>query len=149
MTKTQHRFLKIIGTTPEQAYEKYNILSIDMYIEKSCINTVERILNDPSHPITKTQNELPQTKHFTRNSQIKITKAKKAAYENSCLQIVLRMKRDEYQDKYTKPRRKEATTVKYHLEVQKSKKQSRPQPPKRLQKGNIDLPTQQDKNEVL
>ena len=31
----------------------------------------------------------------------------------------------------------------------KRKKQNRPQPPKRLQKGNIDLPTQHDKNEVI
>ena len=59
------------------------------------------------------------------------------------------MKRDGYRDKYTKPRRKKATTAECHLEVQKRKKQSKPQPPKMLQKGNIDLPTQQDKNEVI
>jgi hypothetical protein len=48
------------------------------------------------------------------------------------------MKRDGYRDKYTKPRRKEATTVEYNLEVQKRNKQSKPRPAKRLYKGNID-----------
>ena len=45
-------------------------------------------------------------KYYTRNSQIKTV-----AYENSCLQIVLKMKRDGFRDKYTKPKRKEAKTV--------------------------------------
>ena len=118
-----------------------------LYIERSCTTTVDRILNGPRHPLTKPQ--LPQPKHYTRNSQIRITKAKTVAYENSCLQIVLRMKRVGYRNKYTKPRRKEATTEEYHLEVQKRKKQSRSQPSKMLQKGNIDLSTQQDKNELI
>ena len=142
MAKLQHRSLKIIGTTPEQAYEKYNILPIVMYMERSCTTTVDRILNDPSHPLTKSQNELPQPKHYTRNSQIRIKKAKTAAYVNSCLQIVLRMKRDGYRDKYTKPRRKETTTVEYTTQkYKKRKKQSRSQPTKMLKKGNIDLST--------
>jgi ABC-type glutathione transport system ATPase component len=109
-----------------------------MIIERSCTNTVEQIFKDPTHPITQSQNELPPPKHNTRNSQI--TKANTSAYEDSCLQIVLRMKRDGYRDKYTntKQRRKEATTVEYNLEVQKRNKQSKPQPAKRLHKGIID-----------
>ncbi len=88
---------------------------------------MERILKDPTHPITQSQNELPQPKHNTRNYQIRITKAK-----------LLRMKRDGYRNKYTKPRRKEATTVEYNLEVQKRNKQSKPKPAKRLHNGIVD-----------
>ena len=40
---------------------KYNILSIHMNIERSFTNTLERILND-----------LPQPKHYSRNSRIRI-----------------------------------------------------------------------------
>ena len=43
MVKLQHRYLKIIGTTPEQAYQQYNILLIDTYIERSCTNTVLKL----------------------------------------------------------------------------------------------------------
>jgi hypothetical protein len=46
------------------------------------------------------------------------------------------MKRDGYRDKYTKPKRKEATSVEYNLAVQAQKKQKRPQPSKRLQNNN-------------
>jgi hypothetical protein len=51
MVKLQHRSLKIIDTTPKQAYQKYKILPIDMSKERSCTNTVERILKNPTHPI--------------------------------------------------------------------------------------------------
>ena len=46
------------------------------------------------------------------------------------------MKRDGYIDKYTKPKRKEATTVEYNLAVQARKKKKRPQPTKWLQNNN-------------
>ena len=56
------------------------------------------------------------------------------------------MKRDDYRDKYTKPKRKEATTVEYNLAVQAQKKQKTPQPTKSLQKNN--KATQQDTTEA-
>jgi hypothetical protein len=115
MAKQQHRFLKIIGITPTEAYEKYNIPPIDTYIEKTCINIVERILKDPNHPLTQAQDQLPKPHHFTRNAHIRLNQAKTAAYEYSCLQAVLKLKRDGYKDKYTKPRRKEATKIEYNL----------------------------------
>ena len=103
ITKQQHRFLKIIGITPQQAYDKNNILPIDIFIEKICTNIVEIILKDETHPLTQAQNSLPRPKYSIRNSQIRITKAKTVASENSCLQIVLKMKR--------------VTTVEYNLAV--------------------------------
>jgi hypothetical protein len=136
MTKQQHRFLNIIGITPQQAYDKHNILPIEILIEKSCTNIVQRILKDETHPLTQAQISQPQPKYSTRNSQTRITKAKTAAYENSCLQIVLKMKRDGFREKYIKPKRKEATTVEYNLAVQAQKKQKRPQQTKRLQNNN-------------
>ena len=131
LAKQQQRFFKIIGITPELAYEKYQIPPIDMYIEKSCINIVDRILKDPTHPLTQAQSQQPEPKYYTRNSHIRITKAKTTAYENSCLQIALKIKRDGYRDKYTKPRKKEATSVVYNLEIRKRKKKENPT--KRLQ----------------
>ena len=80
------------------------------------------ILIDETHSPIQAQNSLPQPKYSTRNSQIRITKAKIPAYENSCLQIILKMKRDGYRDKYIKPKLKEATTVEYNLAVQAQKK---------------------------
>ena len=56
------------------------------------------------------------------------------------------MKRDDYRDKYTKPKRKEATRVEYNLAVQAHKMQKRPQTTKRLQNNN--KATQQDTNKA-
>ena len=115
MAKQQHRFLKIIGLTPTQANEKYNIPPIDMYLEKTCINI--NIKRPYSHPPTQAQDQLPKPHHFTRNSHIRLSKAKTVPYENSCQQTVLILKRDGYKDKNIKPRRKEATTIEYNLEI--------------------------------
>ena len=111
MAKQQQRFFKIIGISSIQAYEIYNIPPIETFIEQSCVSMVDRILKDPSNPLTQAQQQLPQPKHFIRNSQVKLTKTKPEAYENSCLQFVVKLKRDGYKDKYTNPRRKEATSV--------------------------------------
>ena len=77
-----------------------------------------------------------------RNAHIRLSKAKAAAYENSCL-AVLKLKRDGYKDKYTRPRRKEATTTEYNLETQMRKKKDNT---KRLQKRQA--PQQQNTNET-
>ena len=57
------------------------------------------------------------------------------------------MKRDGYRDKYTKPKRKEATTEEYNLAVQAQKKQKRPKTTKRLQNNNkATMKTRQKRN---
>jgi hypothetical protein len=78
---------------------KYNISPIDTYIEKTCINIVERILKDPNHPLTQAQDQLPKPHHFTRNAYIRLSQAKTESCENSCLQAVLKLKIDGYKDK--------------------------------------------------
>ena len=113
---------------------------------------MERILKDESHPLTQALNNQTLPKQLTRSSQIRITKAKTKAYENSCLQLVLKMKIHGYRDKYRKHKRKDATPVENQQEFEKRKKQSRSKPAKRLHKGNninIQIPIQPDTNEVM
>ena len=54
---------------------------MDMFIEKSCTSIVERILRDETHPLTQALSNQPLPKQFTRNTQIRITKAKKSRSE--------------------------------------------------------------------
>jgi hypothetical protein len=84
------------------------------------------MLKDPNHPLVQAKDQLPKPHHFTRNAHIRLSQAKTVAYEDSCLQAVLKVKRDGYKDKFTKPRRKEATKIEYNLEIQKSKKKDNP-----------------------
>ena len=63
-------------------------------------------------------------------------RAKTNKYQNSFLQSALRMKRDGHKNKYTNPRRTEATTEEYLVDIQTIKK-TRDKRPKRLQKLNM------------
>ena len=76
MTKQQHRFLKIIGITPQQAYDEHNILPIEIFIEKSCTNIVERILKDETRPLIQAQNRQPQPKYSTETPEPESPKPK-------------------------------------------------------------------------
>ena len=64
--------------------------------------------------------------------------AKTNKYQNSCLQLALRMKRDGCKNKYTNSRRTEATTEEYLVDIQTIKKSrdKRPKRPNRLQEHN-------------
>jgi hypothetical protein len=50
---TKHRFLKIIGITSERALEVYKIEPIATFLDPHCVNMVERVLKDSTHPITQ------------------------------------------------------------------------------------------------
>jgi hypothetical protein len=50
--KKQHRFFNKIGITSARALELYKIESIATFLDHQCVNVVERILKDPTHPIT-------------------------------------------------------------------------------------------------
>ncbi len=52
MDKQQQRFFKLIGINTETAWRVYQIPSIDIYIDEQCVKCVERMLDDPDHPIT-------------------------------------------------------------------------------------------------
>ena len=97
-----------------------------MEILKLIYRRIKVKLKDPNHPLTQAQDQLPNPHHFTRNSHIRLFKSKTGAYENLCLLTVLKLKRDGYTDKYTKPRRKEATTTEYNLKIQKRKNKDNP-----------------------
>ena len=130
MTKQQIRFFNIIGITAERALSQNNIPTIESCIDQQCVAVTERILKDPHHPITVAQ-ENKKSQHNTRGSQFVTRRTNTNKYRNSCLQSALRMKRDGYKNKYTDPRRAEATTKKYLVEIQTIQKIK----PKRLQES--------------
>ena len=134
MSKQQIRFFNIIGITAERALGQYNIPTIASYIDQQCLAVTERILKDPHHPITVAQDK-KKSPYNTRGSQFATKRAKTNKYQNSCLQSALRMKRDGYKNKYTNPRRTEATTEEYLVDIQTIKK-SRDKRSKRLQELN-------------
>jgi hypothetical protein len=116
MSKQQIRFFNIIGITTERALSQYNIPTIESYKDQQCIAVTARILKDPNHPITRAQNS-QKSQHNTRGSQFVTKRTNTDKYRNSGLQAALRMKRDEYKNKYTNPRRTEAKTDKYQVEI--------------------------------
>jgi hypothetical protein len=131
MAKQQTRFFNIIGITAERALSQYNIPTIESYIDQQCVAVTERILMDPHHPITQAQ-ENKKSQHNTRGSQFVTKRTNTNKYQNICLQSALRMKRDGYKNKYTHPRRAEATAEEYIVEIQTIKK-AKDKKPKRQQ----------------
>jgi hypothetical protein len=67
MEKQKHRFFNIIGITSARALEVYKIEPIAIFLDHQCVNVVERILKDPTHPITQKTNSLnsPQYKKLS------------------------------------------------------------------------------------
>jgi hypothetical protein len=86
----------------------YKIEPIVTFLDHQCVNIVERILKDPTHPIT--QKQTVKSHHNTRSSQHIPVTARTKTYQNSCLQKALRIKRDGYVNKYIYPRKAETTT---------------------------------------
>ena len=50
---TQNKVLKIIGISKEDTKYKYNIESAQLLIDKHCTKKLGKIINDPTHEITK------------------------------------------------------------------------------------------------
>jgi hypothetical protein len=123
MEKQQHRFCNIIGITSARALEMYKIEPIATFLDHQCVNVVERILKDPTHPIT--QKKTVKSHHNTRSSQHIPATARTKTYQNSCLQKALRIKRDGYVNKYTNPRKAETTTPEYITVIQDLKQQAK------------------------
>jgi hypothetical protein len=140
MTNQQLRFYRTIGISPEIAYDKYHIPPIDNYIEHHCNSIIERMLEDQDHPINKKVQK--KTTH-TRSTALQPNQARTKKYQNSCLQKYIRTKRDGYADKYTNPRRKEATTANYAASIQQIKhnQKSTNRNIKRLQQTSIETTT--------
>jgi len=90
MESLQKRFLRAIGLQSEEEIKKYNIPPIASLIEKHCKATLNKILSDPNHPITKSLPTRDTTK--TRNKfPIAIQKCNKQKYQESFLQQYLRV----------------------------------------------------------
>ncbi len=92
----------------------YKIELIAIFLDHQCFNVVERILKDPTHHIT--QKQTVKSHHNTRSSQHIPATARTKAYQNSCLQKALRIKRDGCVNKYTNPRKaeKQNNSIIYH-----------------------------------
>jgi hypothetical protein len=111
------------GKTTAKALEMYKIERVATFLDHQCVNVVERILKDQTHPIT--QKQTVKSHHKTRSSQHIPATARTKTYQNSCLQKSLRIKRDGYINKYTNPRKAETTTPEYISLIQDLKKQAK------------------------
>jgi hypothetical protein len=78
----------------------YKIEPIATFLDHQCVNVVEKILKDPTHPIT--QKQTVKSHYNTRSSQHIPATPRTKTYQNSCLQKSLRIKRDGYVKKYNK-----------------------------------------------
>jgi len=82
MQVAQNRVFRITGITRENALANYNIPSVEQFTSDICQSKLERILNDPNHPIT---NSLQRQGRRTRGFEFTAPKAKTAKYGNSFL----------------------------------------------------------------
>ena len=120
MAKQQACFLKIIGISASAAKARYDIEPIDTFIDQQCVTILERILKQPTHPITVLVTP-PVTTGMTLRSKSRgaasskafgppsapprrlynIPKAHTSAYEESFLPRTIRLLRDGTLDMYT------------------------------------------------
>ncbi len=89
----------------------FKIKPTGTYPDHQCANVVERILKDPTHPIT--QKQIVKSHHNTRSSQHIPANDRTKKCQISCCQKALQIKRDEYINKYTNPRKAETKTPEY------------------------------------
>jgi hypothetical protein len=84
----------------------HKIEPIATFLGHHCVNVVEQILKDPTHPIT--QKQTVKSHHNTRSSQHITATARTKTYQDSCLQKALRI-RIKRVNKYPNPRKAETT----------------------------------------
>jgi hypothetical protein len=98
MTSLNARLWRIIGIEENSAVCN-NLLPITEHIDSICKRTLQRIIADPTHPVTMSlaRNTRPDSR-FAFTTQ----RAKKAAYNNSFLQKFLRILRNEANNQGTR-----------------------------------------------
>ena len=96
MTRFQNRILKIIGISAAEASMKHKIIPITSHIDKACARMFERIISEPTHPITSALKRNPR-----KPEQFLVPAFATAAYRNSFLATHLRTRRDGRPDLYT------------------------------------------------
>jgi hypothetical protein len=84
--------LKIIGINDIEASTKYNLLPLEKVIDKTCINILCKILQEPKHPLTASLQTNPRSTSFNNLYKAKI--AKTEAHNQSFLLKYLRIIRD-------------------------------------------------------
>jgi hypothetical protein len=90
--------LCIINITPEQALARYGIIDIDAQIEKACFATINRILNDPEHALTK---KLTIRTRSCFTNKFKIPRVRNKKFDNISVNKLLRKLRDTVPGLYT------------------------------------------------
>ena len=101
----------------------FKIKPTGTYPDHQCANVVERILKDPTHPIT--QKQTVKSHHITRSSQHTPATARTKTYQNTCLQKALRIKRDGHVNKHTNPRKAGTTAPEYITVIQELRQQAK------------------------
>ena len=108
----------------------YKIELIASFLDHQCVNPKHSITQKQtvkSHHNTRSPQQIPTTarkKIYTRtaaykqHNDLKEMDMSTKTYQNSCLQKVLRIKRDKYFNKYTNPRKAETTTPEYITIIQ-------------------------------
>ena len=81
------------------ALHKSNLCSIEVTIDRTCLNLLKRILTEDDHPLTLRMNKVAQ--QSTTTFRFQPNKANKSAYQNSFVQKFVRVLRDGVADRYT------------------------------------------------
>jgi hypothetical protein len=89
MLHFQNKLLKIIGVDQATAATQHNITTISERIDEICKRIFERIISEPSHPITSSIKTNPR-----KRNQLCVPAARTQTYHNSFLPVMLRTKRD-------------------------------------------------------
>jgi hypothetical protein len=113
--QAQRRFLNVIGISKE------SIKPMRDFLNEQCVNILQRILNEPNHPITTI---IYRNKY---NNNMIVPRTNTTQYQNWVLQKSLRIGCDGYVNKYTNPRRIETTTAAYQVEIQAKFHKTRPE----------------------
>jgi hypothetical protein len=98
MSAFQNRILRIIDITPERALAQYGILDIDAQVEKACFATIDRILQNPDHALTK---KLTKCSRSCFSDKFKIPRIRKKKFDKNSVNKYLRKLRDTVPELYT------------------------------------------------
>jgi hypothetical protein len=126
METIMRRLLRIINITPARAKLQFNIPDIGSFIDQTCANIMQRILNDPSHPLI---DKLVKSTRSNSSLLIKTSKFNRIEYRDSFVQKMIRTLRDGETNLYTlRPSRKINTAKNESTKTAENKNNSLPLP---------------------
>ena len=102
--------LRILKLTPDELLKKYNINSIENLIDKTCVDILLRIVNDPDHPITSKLKINTRALDITKKYHAPA--ANTEAYKNTFIPKYMRLLRDKCANLYLPRQLKDYNTKK-------------------------------------